>query len=172
MGMDVYGKNAANEVGEYFRRNVWGWRPLWEYVELTHPDIASLVEYGYSNDGDGLNATNSKALAKALREDLAVGLTAKYIEGRNKILSELPLETCDLCGGTGIRTDDVGQEYKMPERELDEAMAIALGRTCGYCNGCNAEGTKEPWETNYYLEVEDIEQFADFLENCGGFEIC
>jgi hypothetical protein len=172
MGMDVYGKKATAEVGEYFRRNVWGWRPLWAYVENCHPEIASLVEHGNSNSGDGLNARKSKLLATEIRNNLADGTAQTYITARNLYLSELPKTTCELCEGTGIRTDAVGLEYGMPERELAPEVAIITGRTQGFCNGCSGEGTKEAWETNYYLDQEDLEQFADFLENCGGFEIC
>lgn len=172
MGMDVYGKKPANEVGQYFRRNVWGWRPLWQYVEDTHPEIAELVEYPQSNDGDGLNSTQSKKLAKLLVEDLANGTALAYIESRNKYLAELERPTCDLCEGTGIRTDEVGKQNGMPERELPTEMALLTGRTHGYCNGCGGEGKKDAWETNYYLDLDDITEFADFLANCGGFEIC
>ena len=172
MGMDVYGKNPVNETGNYFRRNVWGWRPLWNYVEEMHPEIAGLVEHGYSNDGDGLGARNSKKLAKLLREDIFRGVVDTYVETRNKYLAELPKQDCELCAGTGIRKDPIGVEHGMPERELPEAQAIILGRTHGTCNGCNNEGKKDPWETHYYLEADDISEFADFLESCGGFEIC
>ena len=35
MGMDVYGKNPSNGDGEYFRANVWSWRPIYSLtVEL------------------------------------------------------------------------------------------------------------------------------------------
>jgi hypothetical protein len=172
MGMDVYGKNATNEVGQYFRRNVWGWRPLWMYVENNHSEIAALVKYPQSNDGDGLNASKSKLLAKLLKEDLANGDAQKYIQSRNEYLANLERDVCDLCEGTGIRTDAVGVENKMPERELSPEMAILVGRTQGYCNGCNAEGKKDAWDTHYTLDLEDLEEFADFLESCGGFEIC
>jgi hypothetical protein len=172
MGMDVYGKNPTNEIGQYFRRNVWGWRPLWQYVEDTHPEIAELVKYPQSNDGDGLNATNSKKLAKALREDLALGRAVEYVEQRNKYLAGLERPTCDLCEGTGIRSDKVGVDNGMPERELSPEMAILTGRTHGYCNACGGEGKTDSWETNYYLDLDDISEFADFLANCGGFEIC
>lgn len=172
MGMDVYGKNPANEVGQYFRRNVWGWRPLWQYVEDIHPEIAELVEYAQSNDGDGLGARDSKKLAKLLKEDIFRGVVDNYVETRNKYLSELPKEDCQLCEATGIRTDKVGVENGMPEKELSPEIAIITGRTKGWCNACSGEGKKDPWETSYYLEAEDIVEFADFLENCGGFEIC
>ena len=34
MGMDVYG----NKNGAYFRRNIWGWRPLAELDCKLEPD--------------------------------------------------------------------------------------------------------------------------------------
>ena len=172
MGMDVYGKNPTKEVGQYFRRNVWGWHPLWEYVENVHPEIAELVEHAHSNDGDGLGSRNSKKLAKLLKEDLFRGTVASYVETRNKYLAELPKNDCELCAGTGIRTDAVGVENGMPEKELSPEIAIITGRTKGWCNACSGEGKREDWATNYFLEVEDIAEFAEFLENCGGFEIC
>lgn len=33
MGMDLYGKKPLNPVGEYFRNNVWWWRPLAVFVQ-------------------------------------------------------------------------------------------------------------------------------------------
>jgi hypothetical protein len=172
MGMDVYGKKPANQVGEYFRRNVWGWRPLWQYVEDSHPEIASLVELPQSNDGDGLSAVKSKLLSRLIREDLSNGKAGEYVQTRNNYLASLERPNCDLCDGTGIRTDQVGVDNKMPERELSPEMASLTGRTFGYCNGCSGEGKKDAWETNYFLDLDDLEEFADFLDNCGGFEIC
>ena len=32
MGMDVFGLEPRKEKGEYFRNNVWWWRPLWDFV--------------------------------------------------------------------------------------------------------------------------------------------
>lgn len=172
MGMDVYGKNPTNEVGQYFRRNIWGWHPLWGYVEDTHPEIAELVEHAHTNDGDGLTASKSLKLAKLLQEDLANGVVDDYIEARQKALAALPRETCHLCEGTGIRTDAVGVENGMPDKELSPELQILLGRTHGTCNRCHGEGQVDDFQLSYSLYREDVEQFSDFLENCGGFEIC
>jgi hypothetical protein len=172
MGMDVYGKNPKSEVGNYFRRNVWGWRPLWDYVSNQHPEIAELVEYGYSNDGDGLGARSSKKLAQLLMDDFTSGKAAEYVVERNKYLSELPLEECTLCNSTGIRTDSIGVQSGQPDKDLEPEVAIILGREKGWCNGCGGSGSKEPWESNYYLDEDDIVEFANFLKDCGGFEIC
>lgn len=171
MGMDVIGKNTDSEVGGYFRRNVWGWRPLWHYVEVTHNDLASKVEYAQSNDGDGLNAEDSAELARRLKADLASGEADRYISERNEWLATLPRTTCDLCEGTGIRTDEVGKEHGMPERELEPEVKVVTGRTHGYCNACSGYGDQPNWETHYWLDRTDLEDFANFLEECGGFEI-
>lgn len=156
MGMDVFGKDATSEVGSYFRRNVWGWRPLWQYVEDTHPDLARLVEYPQTNDGDGLDADGSAELARRLRDDLLDGTVEEYVTARNLLLEAMPDTPCDVCEGTGQRPDGLyGLEWKKPG-----------------CNGCDGKGTVRPWDTWYSLDVEDVREFADFLADCGGFAIC
>jgi hypothetical protein len=161
MGMDVFGNNPKNEVGEYFRRNVWGWHPLWEYCQDAHPDIANKVENGHSNDGDGLASADSIKLAKALKKDIRSGSAEKYIQGRNELLNSLPLEDCKYCNTTGKRT------WKAGEGPNDTSQVQIKT-----CNGCNGEGKVKNWSTNYYLDLDDIKDFAEFLENCGGFRIC
>jgi hypothetical protein len=148
MGMDVIGRQPKNKIGEYFRRNVWGWHPLADYVLQVAPDTASACKYWHSNDGDGLNAKRSVELAKVLRCEIAAGRAAKYVHRRSSILATAPDEECLICAGTG----------KHP--------------ACGEpCNWCRATGRGRPWATNYHLTVSDIEMFAAFLENCGGFAI-
>jgi hypothetical protein len=171
MGMDVMGVNASSEKGEYFRRNVWGWRPLWDYVEEVHPEIAQLVQYGHSNDGDGLNALNSVRLAEALLLDYTSGKAQEYVEKRNAYLEALPMVDCNICSGTGIRSDTLGVEDGQPEKELSKEIAKATGRTKGWCNGCDGLGKNKDWATSYYLDEQDIKEFAEFLQDCGGFEI-
>jgi hypothetical protein len=63
---------------------------------------------------------------------------------------------------------------------------ITLGRTRVYqitrdavlgakpdlpCNGCHATGKVRPSECNYPFDVANVERFAEFLRDCGGFEI-
>lgn len=153
MGMDVYGVDPKTEDGEYFRRNVWGWHPLWEYVENQHPEIANLVEHAHSNDGDGLDAESSVRLAELLMNDYNSGIALEYCTNRNKELAELPKEPCTYCEQTGVR------DYKE-----DGNFST--------CNSCEGKGEREAFATWYSLEHEDIRDFAKFLYDCGGFEIC
>jgi DnaJ-class molecular chaperone len=171
MGMDVYGKNSDSEVGEYFRRNVWGWRPLWEYMEEVHGDLVDDVD-GHSNSGDGLDGPTSLRLSARLKLDVMSGKVTKYVAERNKTIAEMPRQKCTLCEGTGIRTDRIGKEHGQPTKVLTEEQVKFLKRTHGWCNGCDGRGDKDSWEASYFLEEADIEEFAEFLAHCGGFEIC
>jgi hypothetical protein len=80
MGMDVYGRNPDSKVGDYFRRNIWGWSALWGYCASVSPEAASLGVAAYSNGGDGLDAEGAKKLAAILREQLASGATKTTVK--------------------------------------------------------------------------------------------
>lgn len=154
MGMDVYGKKPKSEKGKYFRNNLWHWRPLWGYCQHVAPEITAQVKYAQSNDGDGLNAHASKMLAKVLREELAAGRTEQFAKEYQEWQDSLPDKVCWICEGTGKRK-------KPPE--------IGPGRL--KCNGCDGKGKVRPDETHYPFDVENVKEFADFLQDCGGFEI-
>lgn len=152
MGMDVYGKAPTNEAGKYFRNNCWWWRPLWRYCCELAPGIISdeLEKSGQYNDGAGLDAEGSKRLAGVLRDEVSAGRTKRYADRHKAEQDALPDEICDLCGGTGTRTD----------------MKVENG-----CNKCLGKGKVRPYDTWYPFSVENVEEFATFLEGCGGFEI-
>ena len=165
MGMDVFGKAPATEDGEYFRRSVWGWRPLADFVCSLYPELTEACTYWQSNDGDGLDAAGSLALAEAIEADLANGTVAAYVATRDAALAALPMEPCEFCDGTGLRTDEVGRKYG-----YDKPRDEATGR--GGCNGCHGTGEREPWARAYPFEAQDAADFAQFLRASGGFEIC
>lgn len=175
MGMDIYGQSPTTDKGHYFRNNVWWWRPLADYILSQHGEIATngcAPEYWHSNDGEGLDAETALELAKALRHDLETGVTAEYERKHREHLANLPRETCHLCEGTGIRTDAVGVAHGMPNKELSPEVQILTGRTHGWCNACDGVGTRESFLANYPFSVDNVAEFCDFLEGCGGFSIC
>lgn len=171
MGMDVFGKKPTSETGEYFRNNVWWWRPLWDYCLAVAPELCESVA-GHYNDGDGLDADGALELSNILKDEISSGRTAEYERKHREYLASIPRETCELCEGTGIRTDAVGVENEMPTRALDEAEAILTGRTHGYCNGCRGVGTREAFDASYPFAISNVSEFADFLAESGGFSIC
>jgi hypothetical protein len=151
MGMDVYGVKPKTEKGEYFRNNVWWWRPLWDFCLDNYPELAGKVENGHCNSGHGLNATDSKRLATLIKKDLESGKVHEYKIKREAYLNSLPLRGCEHCDSTGIRND----EYVK-----------------GTCNACKGVGQVKDWATQYPFDVNNVIQFQEFLDNCGGFSIC
>ena len=151
MGMDVHG---IGNPDAYFRRSIWSWRPLADYVVFAAPDITQHCANWQSNDGDGLDAAQSLALADRLELQLQSGQTAAYVARRDAELARLPNEECRICGGAGKRLPppDVGP--------CDQP-----------CNGCDGVGSVRPYEAWYSLSVDDVVEFAAFLRQCGGFEI-
>lgn len=149
MGMDVHGKNATSETGAYFRNNCWWWRPLWDYCESVS-FVAQQVEYAQSNSGDGLDAEDARTLAETLFREIDAGRTLKYEQAYNARLAALPDVACEHCHGTGQRNDAYVQ---------------------GECNGCAGQGQRRPFETYYPFTVENVREFAAFLQASGGFEI-
>lgn len=68
MGFDIFGTAPVNAKGEYFRNNVWWWRPLQCLIELTCADILSdqeLNELGL-NDGYAYSAAQATAIGERL----------------------------------------------------------------------------------------------------------
>lgn len=171
MGMDVYGKNPSSEKGEYFRNNVWWWRPLWDYCESVAPHLCEDVS-GHTNDGEGLDEVGAQELATILLNELSNGDTLFYQQKYNEYRASLPREDCDLCGTSGIRTDSIGMEMGQHDKELPVEVQILTGRTHGWCNGCNGVGTRESWQASYPFSVDNVKEFAEFLSECGGFSIC
>ena len=63
MGMDVYGRKPRSAEGEYFRANIWSWRPIHELIERANVLPPEMVEGMAFNDGYGPN--NKQALLLA-----------------------------------------------------------------------------------------------------------
>ena len=127
MGMDVYGKSPTTEKGAYFRKNVWGWHPLWNLCEELSPDVAGKVEYGHSNDGDGLCAHDARLLGRVLWDALWDGRVDQFIERGNGSIETI-----------------YGKLLFPDERP----------------------------ENLYETDRESVQNFALFLRDCGGFEVC
>ena len=147
MGMDVYGQHPDEEVGSYFRSNVWWWRPIWNCTCNLAGDLIPLEVQmlGNYNDGEGLNEDDTRLVAERLRACLTDGRVGAWETQYRAHLDQLPDEDC-YC------TSD-----KWPE-----------GAECHVCKG---KGYKENILKSYPFQVEVFAKWVDFLEHCGGFEI-
>lgn len=150
MGMDVYGEAPLSDKGEYFRNNVWWWRPLWNYIGGLGLLSGADLEQGHNNGGHLIPAAQSVEIADRLDAEVASGRCATYAAKYQASLDALPDEPCDLCSGTGKRTD----------------MEVKDG-----CNKCHGKKTVRPFDTYYPFSVENVQEFALFANNSGGFRI-
>jgi hypothetical protein len=148
-----YWKWQDEAPGAYFRNNCWWWRPLWEYACDQCQDILTEVErsYGGDNSGSIIPAEKARKVGLRLTHLVEQGKAKEFEEKWKKDLEELPDEPCDLCNGTGTRTD----------------MLCDNG-----CNKCGGKGHVRPFQTWYPFSAENVEEFAKFCINSGGFEIC
>jgi len=150
MGFDVYGVAAKSEKGEYFRNNIWWWRPLADFV-LEHVDITENdPQMWHSNGGYEISAASALKIAATLDELIAIGEVAQYEREYNAQLASLPLEKCDFCDGSGKRNDEFMQ---------------------GECNGCQGRGQRKSFLLNYPFGEENVKEFAEFCRESGGFKI-
>ena|SRR5260221_173152 len=91
MGMDVYGRKAANKDGEYFKANVWSWRPLQTLMIAAGCEEAK--NWG-SNDGLGLNTQKEcNVLADQLES---------YVKRNPETTYSIPLSEDAKARGLGI----------------------------------------------------------------------
>ena len=167
MGMDVYGQAPKSDLGEYFRANVWFWRPLWNYVCQVAPDVIdqTIAQAGHYNDGAGLDEHQALALAQRLEDELGAGKVKLAVKAFNDELDSLSESTCGCCGGTGHRTDDIGQSMGFDKKFNTYTMKP------GWCNACDGKGTRPPLEASYGFDELTVRQFTLFLRDSGGFQI-
>lgn len=162
MGMDVIGRAPSGEAGKYFRSNIWWWHPLAAFLQDEFPQETSACELWHSNDGDGLNAKDAQRLSTALDRALSQGRVEEHLRQLHNAAGAVDRQPCPLCGGTGLRRDEVGVRYGYDRRDPSGA---------GGCNGCQGLGTTLPFHAQVCFSREHVEEFAGFLRESGGFEI-
>ena len=89
MGFTVSGIRPTANVGKSFTANVWGWRPLAQFVCKLAPDLSEHCKCWQTNDGDGLNATHASELATRLTRAIETGVVEDYAAQREAWLATL-----------------------------------------------------------------------------------
>jgi hypothetical protein len=153
MAFSLIAENPEQRELSIFNRSAWIWHPLWEYVETKYPEIADAVKYGHSNDGDGLSGENSKKLGLLIKSDVESGVARKYVEEFNAFLDSLEDTTCPRCFGFGLNRIGI------------------LKAGSSQCIKCSGTGKARPPVCSYWMRESDLDSFAEFLINCGGFKI-
>jgi len=153
--------------GSYFRRNVWGWRPLWQFACVIAEGILDDQDEhsGGFNEGHEIDAEKAVAVADMLVGAIEDGRLDEYLETERKELSEIPLRPCPRCTGSGWEPDSsIEDSKKFPGNPYPEGE--------DECVTCNGQGHMPAMATYYRFGVEDVQAFEIFCRESGGFEIC
>lgn len=156
MGMDIYGNSPDSDSGEYFRSNLWYWRPLWGMIEYLYPQYSEKVPSAYFNDGDGLNKKDSYDLSQLIKADIESGLIEKYVNNHMEFIKTIPQDDCQYCSETGYRL--------WPDSQTGFV-------TQSICNVCNGTLKTNNWQTNYCMDYDFVKEFQIFMQHSGGFKI-
>jgi len=165
MGFDISGLNPKNEKGEYFRNNVWYWRPLAEYV-LKNTKVID------EKDQEHWHYNDCHVVPKEQAEQIAKQLDYLIKSGH--------------CKGTAqaweIRRKKIEKHNEQVEKELDNHVKD-VQRRMNDSNLAPKDFPKEDhdkWEKiyekrnsdgSYPFEEENVKEFSEFCKNSGGFTI-
>ena len=161
--LDEYEKEV---VGDYFRSNVWWWRPLAGYViQYTGCVSEEDAEKWSYNDGHEVDDETAKQIHNQLQVLIESGHTQKFQDDyekervkaekhNNKVEKELK-KFCDSVekklGKTNLAPND------FPKADKDKWDEIY---------------NKKLWSASYPFSVEHVKEFAEFCRYSGGFRIC
>ena len=110
---DIFEKE---NVGYYFRNNVWWWRPLWDYVYQLNDDILTEEDYehGHFNDSHEITEEQCEVICKRLTEALDNGEAEEYKNSYDAFVNSLGKD--DVNGNYSFDLDNV-KEFRNFVRE-------------------------------------------------------
>jgi len=161
--LDEYEKEV---VGDYFRSNVWWWRPLASYViNYTGCVDEKDAEMWSTNDGHEVDEETAQQIHNQLQVLIESGHTQKFqddYEKERKIAEE--------------HNDKVEKELK----KFCNSVEKKLGKTNLAPNDFPKADkekwdkiyNKRKWSASYPFSVEHVKEFAEFCRFSGGFKIC
>ena len=161
--LDEYEKEV---VGDYFRSNVWWWRPLASYViQYTGCVDENDAEMWSTNDGHEVDDETAQQIHNQLQVLIESGHTQKFqddYEKERKIAEE--------------HNDKVEKELK----KFCDSVEKKLGKTNLAPNDFPKADkekwdkiyNKRKWSASYPFSVEHVKEFAEFCRFSGGFKIC
>ena len=174
--MDVYGRAPEKEWGEYFRSNVWWWRPLWDYtaqIDSFYSEqknanqliSAELYKSGHHNDGEGLETDEDcRELVQRLQWSIDEGLLAEYqkeIDAKVKKAKKTNEE---------VHKELEALKEKVIEETGDENLVPRDYPKKHYANW-KATMKKHDYNDSYPFSKEHVEEWIRFLKYCGGFQV-
>jgi len=157
-------KFEEENKGYYFRNNVWWWRPLADYIiEFTGCVEEEHVDSWHENGGFRVKDTDAIEIAKQLKYLIATGHTKKY--------AEMYMENYKKAEK---HNEEVDKELSAFSEEMKKKHGDIVPRDY-------PKEDKEKWDAIYNktdrsgmypFSVDNVQYFAEFAEQSGGFKIC
>jgi len=140
-------KWEKDNPGIYFRNNVWWWRPLWNYCYHVAEDIIepNMRRMEYKFDADDEPIYEESDYVKADFDNGHSNDGSGLDDKHAKLLGNRLMET--IADGTAIK-------YQAHYLQLME------------------DADDDDFSKNYPFDVDNVERFALFCIESGGFEIC
>jgi len=161
----LYG-NSNNPKGEYFRNNVWWWRPLAQYViEQTKviTDQKKIDGFRY-NDGVEISEEEAVQIAQQLKHLIKIGHTEKYEHVYMMTYKKAKLNNIKV-------QKELDKFQKAMDKKHGKDIAPAEYPKEDFAKW-NAIYAKMDNNGSYPFSVNNVKEFAEFAEQSGGFQIC
>jgi hypothetical protein len=158
-------EHQTENPGEYFRANVWYWRPIWNFVCEACDDFMTSndMDAGCSNSGDRISKTKALRMARRLDKLEKDGFIARWEE----VMLE-PYEKAQAHNKI-VRQEMKEFQDKMKEKYGDIAPKDYPKKEYKKWEKIYA---KEDWTASYPPSRKAILEFSRFCRQSGGFEIC
>lgn len=154
MGVDVSGRDPQSKEGEYFRANVWSWRPIHALFCMANnlagsPVADDVLTSMCHNDGAGPKSGK---------------ICNKIADVLEQMLKQLP----DLRDADFVINEAEG----IISFRVDKKFAVrGDGR---FVNETEIKAENIPLDSlhsPYQVRLDHLREFVSFLRNCGGFEV-
>ena len=163
---EIKDQYQKDNPGEYFRNNVWFWRPLWVFVCNNCADILNEDDMmgGESNSGYEISEHKAELIGRRLSALLADG-TVDEVHRINAL--------------DRAKAKAHNDEIKEQQNEIRDKVHKEHGKDVAPANYPEPYYTEwhnlqkqEQWSAHYPFDKENIEDFAKFCLESGGFSIC
>ena len=153
--------------GDYFRNNVWWWRPLWKFVCTSCYDILTDkdMEHGSYNDGHSISKTKATRIGKRLSKLIADGTV-------DKVDREEALKVAKSKAHNEIVQEQLDKIDRECKNALGDNNIVPAHYPEPFKSRWHKEYTKKQWASDYPFDKGNVKDFAIFCLQSGGFEIC
>ena len=159
-------KYQEEVVGDYFRNNVWWWRPLASYVIKFTGCIDESDQVAWSeNGGHEVDDQTAKQIHNQLMVLIESGHTKKFEDDYEK--ERLKAEK---------HNDKVDKKLEKFRKSVEKKLGKPNLAPADFPKADHDEWeriyNKREWNASYPFSVENVKEFAEFCRFSGGFKIC